>query len=154
MARIKSEVIHKGLIRNGRFVWDRPEVVTKAMEALEGKRIKASFEEEDNDISRSQFGYYFGGIIRNTCLRSEIFKGWSVEEIDNHFRTKFLSLQNMKEMKLPDGRIRLVRIISHMSFEDISKDEMTEFIEKVIEELNSHDIHPLSPDEYNLKKYS
>lgn len=146
MAEVKIKL--KGIVTNGKRVYDRPEIKQAILAELEGKRFEEIIQKEHVDKTGKQLAYYFGGIIAGTLMKMEMFKGQTKTEIDLDLKRLLRPYQKVfKE----NGKL----IIKEM-YDDIAEyniDEMSLFLEDVLNFLASHDIHPLSPEEYNLKKY-
>lgn len=138
------QVVHKGTIINGRKVYDYPKVYQSKLDSLEGKRFEEILEIEHEKVTGSQWGYYYGGIIRGTCMKSEAFSGWTHEEIHEailkHLRT------NNKVVVLPDQSEIVMQYTDDLK--QYSKNEMAKYIEDVLNFLGELDIHPLPPDYY------
>jgi len=149
MTRI-PHVVFKGIMRNGRMVHDHPELFRKYKDSLEGKRVDLTLLEERKPKTRSQLGYYFGGIIEATCMTSNVFAGWTKEEIHEYLMTKLRSYS--KEIFYPDGHREILSC--HDRLEDYDLDQTKQYIDQVIIFLNmTHGLVVLDPDEYKYEKY-
>jgi hypothetical protein len=143
------QIYHYGTVKNGRIIYDRPVFYQAELQKLDGKDVKVVIEERKEKKTIPQLAFYFGGIIRKTCLESTLFEGWMDEEIDQFFRHRFLSY--IKTMRYPDNTSAAVKVINELR--DLSKDEMTMFISHVIRFLNENGIEVLEPEMYKYNKY-
>ena len=142
-------VRHKASVRKGKISFRKPIVNQNNIERLEGKDIYVMYEEVYDPKTTDQLGYYFGGIIRATCMETELFGGWEFNDIDREFRTMFLTFTKYKEL----GNGEKVPIIYVDELRDLSKTRMSKFTENVLNWLAIHEIYPLEPEEYKLGKY-
>ena len=104
---------HRFSVINGKFIWDDKEMLEYKRKILEGKRGYAIIEELEEEISTNQWGYYFGGIIRQECMDSNVSAGWTDKEIHNHLFSELRSQQ--KGVQMPDGTVRLVTVTEDCS---------------------------------------
>jgi hypothetical protein len=139
----------KGTVTNGERVYDRPEIKKMILDELEGKRFEEIVKKEHIEKTDKQRAYYFGGIIAGTCMRSLMFDGWTKDEIDIHFRKL---LRAYKAVRTINSRITIED--RHDSIADYNVDEMSLFLEDVLNYLARFEIYPLPSDEYELKKYT
>ncbi len=147
MAEVKIKL--KGTVTNGKRIYDRPEIKKMLLDELEGKRFEEIIQKEHIDKTGQQLAYYFGGIIAGTCMRCESFGGYTKNEIDHHFRTV---LRPYKASRLVNGRMTVEDRVDDIGAYSI--DEMSLFLEDVLNLLASYGINPLPSDQYLLKKYS
>jgi hypothetical protein len=137
-------VLHKGTVRNGIIVYDYPKLYSGKLKSLEGKRVDVSLELEHEPVTKYQWAYYFGGIIKGTCMKSTAFAGWTYDEIHQaivaHLRT------NTKVVVFPDGSENILRYVDDLK--QYSVGQMAVYIEDVLNFLAEKDIHPLPPDHY------
>ena len=148
-----SELIHKAIVQRGQLLFKRPKLIKKLFDGLEGKDVNVTIEEHIRSKSLSQLGFFYGGIIRKSCMKANIFAGWEFDEIVDFFCRKYLSYKK-EIIIIQDG-------IEHRSIENVTQrlskldvEEMTIFIEKVIMFCSRVEIEILDPSEYNLTKYS
>lgn len=143
------QIYHNGIVRNGRIVYDRPLFYTSELARLEGKNVRVIIEEQKERKTVPQLAFYFGGIIRKTCMGSTLFEGWMEEEIDQFFRKRFLSY--IKTIHFSDNTVTPVQVINELR--DLTKEEMTLFINHVIQFLAENGIEVLEPEMYKYNKY-
>lgn len=143
------QIYHLGTVKNGRVVYDRPVFLQSELDKLEGRQIRIYFEEIKEKKSIPQLAFYFGGIIRKTCMGSTLFEGWMEGEIDQFFRTRFLSY--IKTIRSSDGTVTFTTVQNELR--DLTKDEMTLFINHVIQFLAENGIEVLEPEMYKYNKY-
>ena len=141
---------HYFTVVNGQFIWEDPDMFKYKQKVLEGKRGYALIEEVKEEISVNQYAYYFGGIIRNECMASNVFSGLSDMEIHQVLFEELRS--TTKGIQLPDGKIKLVRVKE--DFSSYGKKEMARYMEEVIALLQTeYDIHPKPPHKYKYNKF-
>lgn len=144
----KPEIRHYGIIRNRKKVYYKPELQLKQLEELDGREFEEIIKERKQRITPETHGYYRGGII-NSCLTTEMFGGWSEDEVHAFFVKLFLT--TVVEKIFPSGR--RVEIPQVRSTGDLNQQEMNEFVNRVTEWLSEHEIEILEPEQYNLSKY-
>ena len=139
---------HIGIAKNGKFSPYKPLLMEKNLHKLDGKIIYITIQEQHPDKTLDQLGFYFGGIIRATCMETELFQGWLEKEIDSFFQSTFLSRITYKEI---NGVLVEFPVIDRIS--SLSKKRLSEYIESVIQWLAGRDIYVLDPQEYLVGKY-
>lgn len=143
---------HYFTVENGKYVWEDPQMFAVKRSMLEGKRGYAIIEEELEKSSSNQLGYYFGGIIRQECMKSECFAGWRESEIHNYLLTEIRG--NMRQVHRPDGSVSLVEMPADFDRIMHSKREMAKYIEEVIAHLNTEmNIFPKPAEHYKYNKF-
>ena len=148
MAEKTTLIKLRGTVENGKRMYDHPELKTAILQELEGKRFEEIIKKEHAEKTINQLGYYFGGIIAGTCMKMNIFGGWTKSEIDIHLRT---ILRSYKAVRIVKGKATI-----EDRYDDIGEysiDDMSLFLEDVISYLATENIFPLAPEDYNLKKY-
>jgi hypothetical protein len=138
----------RGYVHNGKRVYDHPDIQKMVLDELEGKRFEELIKKEHVSKSSKQLGYYFGGIIAATCMKAEKFGGWTRDEIDDFLRE---ILRPYKVVRSVNGKMTVEDKTDSLA--DYSVEEMSLFLEDVLNFLATEDIHPLSSEDYNLKKY-
>ena len=156
---MKEEVLLKGKVRNGLFLFDKPKLAKSCIDSLENGRFQMLLSAEQTYRSSSSLGYYFGGIIRNTCMRSNLFESWTFNEIDQFFRKNFLTYKKelVRYISIKDHKKRKKIVVSvpvTEPLESLSQQHMNTFINHVIAFLSIEGIEVLSPEDYKLKRYS
>lgn len=141
---------HYFTIRDGKFIWEEQDMLEFKRKSLEGRRSYAILEEVEDDITPSQYAYYFGGIIRKECMRSDIFQGLSDKQIHQVLFMELRSTQ--KGIKMPDGTTRLVTVTD--DFGNYKKPDMIQYISEVIPHLQvEYDIHPKPAEHYKYNRF-
>jgi len=141
---------HYFTVRNGKFEWEEPDMFEFKRKSLEGRRSYAIIEEVGDVISHNQYAYYFGGIIRKECMKSNIFQGLSEKEIHQVLFNDLRS--SVKGILFPDGTTKLVTVTD--DFNSYKKDDMRKYIDELIPHLQTeYDIHPKAPDAYAYNKF-
>lgn len=139
-----TETVFKGKITNNRlFVADRQKMYDSHLQGLSGERVEIIIRKEKRKATTNQFKFYFGGIIKGTCMKSTLFAGWSAESIDHYFRYRYAFT-----MKKSNGKEQ--RETHDLAL--YSTDDMIKFIDQVIAELAQNGIEVLSPEEYQTFK--
>jgi hypothetical protein len=147
---MKLVIKHTGFIKNGRKVYDNPSLYTDQIISLEGKQFVEEIKEKHHSVTQNQYGYYRGAILP-TCHKSEMFKHFDTKDSihENLFAPMFLSYIVM--VKLPDRKPYEQTKVRSLA--DLSKDEMSEFIERVIAWCENEGISIPSPEMYYNKYY-
>lgn len=138
------QIIHKGIITNGQLIFDYPLVYTEKLKQLEGKRFDLSLEIEHEKVTTSQWGYYYGGIIRGTCMQTTTFETWTAEEIHEALLATLRT--NKKVVIYPNGTEKIMEYTDDLK--QYNKSQMAAYIDAVMNFLAEMDIHPLPPDYY------
>lgn len=145
-----ATIVFKGTVKNEKLIFDYPHLYYKKVISLEGKRFEMVLNKEEKNKTRSQFGYYFGGIIEATCLQSSEFEGWTKDEVHQYLISTLRSYP--KQIIYADGRREIVRFVE--SIEDYTLDQFSLYIDDVIKFLSvHHGISVLSPEDYKYEKY-
>jgi len=137
-----------GKIIGGKIHFFKPHLYQTIIDKYEGKDIVVIVQERFEDTTTDQHGYYRAGIIRATCMETELFGGWTESDIHDFFAERFLSYTKQKEL---GGKA--VNVLKTESTADIGKKKMRKFIDDVLNFLAEHDIFPLSPENYVMTKY-
>lgn len=147
---MKIEIRHYGRVRDGVVIYDIPALYDQQLRELEGKDIVMTIKKRHEKPSRSQYNYYRGAILV-ACHKSEKFKHFDNKDDihEAYFAPKFLSykklvrIDNQKPYEVP-----LVR-----SLAELSKEEISEFLERVLADLAENDIECPAPEDYYNKYY-
>jgi len=138
----------KGVVKNKQFVPFNKERYDKILEQYEGRLVDFYIDEFTESKTADQLGYYFA-IIEKVCVHMICFAGWPEEEIDDFFRSEFLSLRFTKAIH---GNMKT--IVKMKTISKLSKKEMANFISQVIAYINQEGVEVFEPDEFHLiKKY-
>ncbi len=145
---MKTEIRHYGRIKEGKFIWDIPDLYRQNILELEGQEITMVVKKRHQKPTKSQYGYYRGAILM-ACFESEMFSTMSTkDEIhDLYFAPKFLSYVTLAEIGGKKVEVTRVR-----SLADLDKDEMNLFMQQVLEECLELEIKVL-PSEMFYNKY-
>ena len=144
------EYKHFFICKNGVFIFEDPEMLKYKKLNLEGKRGYSIIQEDIPGPSTNQYAYYFGGIIRNECLSSNIFAGWTEYEVHEVLFAELRSHTRVVEM--PDGKT-IVKTVTD-DFSTYDKDDMRLYIEELIPYLlNNYGIVVKPSDYYKYNKY-
>lgn len=148
---MKVTIKHYGYVKAGKKVYYNPELYRNQLAALEGKEFTEVITQKHEKPSRNMHNYYRGGILP-TCLASEMFSHYdTTEDIhEGYFRRKFLRyvvvVTNLDGSKSEETRYR--------STADLSKQEMSEFVNKVKMDCEMNGITIAEPDQYYSKFYN
>lgn len=117
--------------------------------SLAGKEFEIVIKEKHKRPTVSQFGYYFGGILK-TCLQYEQFSHYtSVEELHKEvFQPMFLGYQ----VRVVVGKKKFDKVMVK-SLSDLNKQETAEFIDNVLNFLATEGIVILPKEQYVEKYY-
>ena len=147
---MKITIKHYGVIKNGRKIYDNPALYTDQIQSLEGKEFVEEIKEKHVKASNNQYNYYRGAILP-TCHKSEMFGFFDKKDDihDNYFAPMFLSYTVM--VKLPNRKpYEQVKV---RSLADLSVEEMSEFIERVIACCAENGISVPPPEMFYSKYY-
>jgi len=141
---------HFFTVINGKFIFEEEDMLEFKRKNLEGRRGYAIIERVESDITPNQYAYYFGGIIRKECMKSETFQGLSEKQVH---QVLFADLRStVQGIKMPDGTTRMVTITE--DFSRYKQDDMRRYIEELIPHLQvEYDIHPKPADHYKYNKF-
>lgn len=144
----KPEIRQYGVVRNGQRIYYNAELNLQQLKGLEGFEFEEIIKKRVKKPSLGTHGFYRGGVIA-TCLTTNMFGGWTKEDVDHYFCSLFLT--ETIEKVFPDGK--RVEIPHIKSTGDLDQQEMNEFIAQVEQWCAENSIEILSPEEYNLSKY-
>ena len=119
-------VKHKGKVTDGELYLNNVEYYKLCLQEFEGKEIEVIVKEKEKDPTLRQYGYYFG-VVLPTALKDETFGGWTKEELDAYLKNNFLQKTKLKILNNVPVELRY-----SPSKAIITKEEMTEFLNKVI----------------------
>ena len=119
-------VKHKGKVTDGELYINNVEYYKLCLKEFEGKEIEVVVKEKEKDPTLRQYGYYYG-VVLPTALRDETFGGWTKEELDAYLKNNFLQKTKLKILNNVPVELRY-----SPSKAIITKEEMTEFLNKVI----------------------
>ena len=149
MSKVKYRLY--GVIRNGIKKYYNPNLYNTVMAELEGKEFEEVTTEKHKRVSSDHHGFYRAGIV-GECAKSEMFGGWTRDEIHDSFADMFLSYK-VAEKRIRDGKTIYVEVTKKESTSGISSKEMAEFCEKCIQWCAENNIIIHDPEEYKLGKY-
>lgn len=147
MSEIKRKFF--GRIKNGVKHYYKPIEYQNLINSLENKEFEETISERFVQTTTDQHAFYRGAIIK-TCLETELFGGWTDDEIHDYFRGLYLSRTLL--FTFPNGKREEIKVLE--STASISKKKMAQFIDSVINWLAQQNIYIQSPEEYVLTKYS
>jgi len=147
---VEPKYKHYFTVREGKFVWEEKDMFEYKRKALEGRKGYAIIEEEAIKVTPNQYAYYFGGIIRRECMKSNVFHGLSEQQIHQVLFSELRS--SVKGIHLKDGTTRLVTVVE--DFGKYNKEDMRKYIEELIPYLQTeYDIHPKPASHYKYNKF-
>jgi hypothetical protein len=137
------------VLPNGNISFYNVDLWQEQRESLAGKEFELTIKERHKRPSVSQFGYYWGAILK-TCLQNESFSHYTtVEELH-------------KEVMAPMFLCYQIRVVvgkkkydKHMvkSLTELNKKETSEFIDNVLNFVAQEGVIVLSPESYTDKYY-
>jgi len=137
-------------VRDGKFIWEDEDMLEYKRKSLEGGRGYAIIEEAGDEITPNQYAYYFGGIIRKECMKSNTFQGLSEKQVHQVLFNELRS--SVKGIKMPDGSTKLVTIAE--DFSRYKLPDMQKYIEELIPHLQvEYNIHPKPASHYKYNKF-
>lgn len=140
----ETDYVFTGKKLNGKFIADKPKMYQSHIDSFEDKsELEIIVRPKRRKATTKQFGFYFGGIIKGTCMKATLFEGWKAKEIDDFFRSEFAwhyEKVNGSEKKVNDD-IALY-----------TTEEMKKFVDDVIQYLAESGIEVLDPSEYISSK--
>lgn len=147
---MKLEIRHYGRIRDGKLFFDVPELLDQQKRELEGKEIVMTIKKRHEKPSRSQYNYYRGAILV-ACHRSDMFFHFNTKD-DIHelyFAPKYLSYKKLVQV----GAERPYEVTLIRSLTELSKEEVSVFIERVLADCAENGIECPEPEEFYNKYY-
>lgn len=124
-----------GKIEDGKVMLSDINLYHGLVHELEGKRIQIKIEELNLKYTDRQLNTYFGILIGKYVMNISDFAGWTKDEIDNYFgskfRTEYKSVRGLNNES--DKMIHQIIPITKLSRKQFSK-----FIEEVILYLNEN----------------
>jgi len=148
----KVIIKHRGVIKNGKRIYDNFNLHVEALHDLEGQRFEEIIKLEYKSVSNDAHGYYRGGVL-GECMEYELFGGWEREEIHKEFAKRFLSYKKVTKYLAADGTTSFKEEDETQSTADLSSKEMFEYCEKCIQWCAERGIIIKTPEEYYLGKY-
>jgi hypothetical protein len=144
------QIRHFGrVLPNGNISFYNVDLWQEQRESLAGKEFELTIKERYKRPSVSQFGYYWGAILK-TCLQNESFSHYTtVEELH-------------KEVMAPMFLCYQIRVVvgkkkydKHMvkSLTELNKKETSEFIDNVLNFVAQEGVIVLSPESYTDRYY-
>ena len=146
---MKLVVKHYGRIKAGKLIFDIPDLYRQQVLELEGQNVVMEIKKRHEKPTLSQYAYYRGGILI-ACYQSEMFSHCDKKDDihDDYFAPKFLSYKKIVEFKGEKKEITKER-----SLADLSKDEMKDFITKVLIDCDMNEIQVMPPETFYNKYY-
>jgi hypothetical protein len=147
---MEVQIVFKGTITSrGVFVPERPLLYKARIDELKQKKVALTLEPDIPPKTTAQLAYFYGGIIRNSCVGSFDFDGWSADEIEKYI---IASVCSYKKTMWANGQEIVVHMIDEIR--KYNKVQMSKFIEDVIRFLAvNHGIEVLPSEEMKLNKY-
>lgn len=144
------QIRHFGrVLPNGNISFYNVELWQEQRESLAGKEFELTLKERHKRPSVSQFGYYWGGILK-TCLQHESFSHYTtVEELHKEVMAPmFLSYQ----IRIVVGKKKWDKTMVK-SLTELNKRETSEFIDNVLNFVAQEGVLILPPEQYTDKYY-
>lgn len=146
---MKANVKHFGYVKGLRTFFNNPDLWKQQLFILEGKNFEIVIKERKRPPSPNQHAYYRFAVL-HACFESEDFKHMdNPDQIhEDYFAPKFLSF--IKIVTVGDKSVELKKV---KSMGDMSKGEVSDFMDRVLADCAMMGIIVLSPHEYELKTY-
>lgn len=144
------EIKHYGKIdENGKKIYYIPELYRSQIDSLRGYEFVEIVKKKHQKVTQSQHGYYRGCILP-ICHKTNRFLHFDKKDDihDDYFAPKFLGYVKVVEI---DGKVQEQKKVK--SLENLSKEEMTEFIERVISDSAYNGIVIPQPEEFYNRYY-
>ena len=144
------QIRHFGrVLPNGNISFYNVELWQEQRESLAGKEFELTIKERHKRPSVSQFGYYWGAILK-TCLQNESFSHYTtVEELHKEVMAPmFLCYQ----IRVVVGKKKYDKYMVK-SLTELNKKETSEFIDNVLNFVAQEGVIVLSPESYTDKYY-
>jgi len=144
------QIRHFGrVLPNGNISFYNVELWQEQRESLAGKEFELTIKERHKRPSVSQFGYYWGGILK-TCLQHESFSHYTtVEELHKEVMAPmFLSYQ----IRIVVGKKKWDKTMVK-SLTELNKRETSVFIDNVLNFVAQEGVIVLPPEQYTDKYY-
>jgi len=146
------QIRHYGIINNGKVKLLNLPLYKKNIDSLEGKRIEFTIKEVHEFPTPDQHAYYRGAVIE-TALQAECFGGWTNDEVHKELADLFLGTDIVVRVVRKDGTVIAKTRRDVPSTADLSKKEMTAYIDKCIMFLAAEGIEVHTAEMYKLNKY-
>jgi hypothetical protein len=112
---------YKAVVSGFKVYWDDPLSVRSAISQFEGKAIRVIFFEDQEDVTKDQWAFYYGVVLKE-CLNLNEFGGYTKKEVH---QVLFKELRGYKK-----GKIEFVE-----DFDSYGKKDMAKYIEELIPKL-------------------
>jgi len=148
---MSSDFIIRGFVdNNSNLVFYHKELFEAQKRKIlqKDKEFEMILRPKEDEVSESQHGYYRAGICRWLVKNTEEFGGWLEEEVHQFFADMFLGVTRIFLHKEEHHEKRIV-----LSTGSLNKEEMSEFVMRVLAWLAGHGITPPDPETINIKKY-
>lgn len=152
---MSSEIIPKfyGRIIDGVRYYHKPMMYREYMKQLEGKEFEEIIIERQKEASTDQHAYY-RATVRWLCVEMETFAGWDEKVLHQFIARKLLGRVIVQEFTHKDGSITSEEITIVPSTAQLSRKEMSKFIDSFLNWLGLEGIYPPEPDQFVTKKYA
>ena len=144
------DIKHIGRIdENGKKVYYNPALYRDQIDLLRGHEFVEIIKKKHQKVTQSQHGYY-RGVILPICHKTNRFIHFDTKDTihDDYFAPKFLSYIKVVEI---DGKVTEQK--KEKSISNLSKEEMAEFLERVISDCTDNQIRVPSPEEHYHEYY-
>lgn len=139
VARTFERLLHNGQLKEGKLVLDNPEWFNGMLSLYADTAVSVTVERTRHSKSREQLGYYWGVVLPELSSHT----GHSIDELHEIFKSKLLRKQRVW---------RGQKLTTVGSTQDLSVNEMADFITNVIVEANELGIEvPPADKSYQFK---
>lgn len=148
------EYKHWFVCQDGKFYWDRPDLLRAKMHMLNNRRGFAIITYAKENITPGQYAFYFGGIIRGECMHSNCFQNVNEKEIHKLLFKELRTYTKEIILTKKDGSIEHSFESFTEDFDSYSKEQMSKYIEELIPYLaEEYGIHIKDKNDYQYNQY-
>ena len=144
---------HFGRVIKGELKFYKPESFAQILKQLEGKEFELTIMPKREEHSVEQRGYIHA-LCRWLVAQTEIFGGWEEDEVYRFIMERFGGSYHVVSRVLQNKQKEKVRVTMTRSIKDMSKKEVSELIEKLLQWLAEQGVYPPSAEEARWSKYS
>ena len=130
-----AQILFRGIVKAGQFKPDDLVAWAGKLGRLEGKRVQCSVKKENTGRTMSQNRYYWGVVLATLAEWS----GHDPEELHDHLK----GFLGQEAHELPSGE----RIRFHPSTTDLTIEEFSAYVDKVIQWAGEQGVRIPGPDE-------
>jgi len=139
---------YKAIVSEFKVYWDDPLSVRSAISQFEGKAIRVIFFEDQEPVTKDQWAFYFGVILKE-CMNLNEFGGYTKKEVHQVLFHELRSYTKHVEYEDPNGNIIHRNINLVEDFDSYGKKDMAKYLEELIPKLAlDHNLFIDEPSNY------